>query len=140
MSKFVCGLSGEPVEEAVVSQVSGVVYEKRLIHKWIQGSFDFSLVSFKLERFLTKYIYISCRAKTWLTFDSICSVGVLCLEDDKIYSSRKSYVKENGTDPVNDQQLDTDQLVELKPDCLVKPKALFYFIDYFYNIENFNRT
>ena len=36
MSKFVCGLSGEPVEEAVVSQVSGVVYEKRLIHKWIQ--------------------------------------------------------------------------------------------------------
>jgi len=66
MSKFVCGLSGEPVEEAVVSQVSGVVYEKRLIHKWIQ---------------------------------------------------------ENGTDPVNDAQLDTDQLVELKPDCLVKPKA-----------------
>ena len=36
MSKFVCGLSGEPIEEPVVSQVSGTVYEKRLIHKWIQ--------------------------------------------------------------------------------------------------------
>ena len=36
MSKFVCGLSGEPIEEAVVSQVSGTVFEKRLIHKWIQ--------------------------------------------------------------------------------------------------------
>jgi len=66
MSKFVCGLSGEPVEEACVSQVSGVVFEKRLIHKWIQ---------------------------------------------------------ENGTDPVNDAQLDIDQLVDLKAECLVKPKA-----------------
>ena len=36
MSQFVCGISGETVEEPVVSQVSGTVYEKRLIHKWIQ--------------------------------------------------------------------------------------------------------
>jgi len=66
MSQFVCGISGETVEEPVVSQVSGTVYEKRLIHKWIQ---------------------------------------------------------ENGTDPVNDAQLDIDQLIEVKPECLVKPKA-----------------
>ena len=79
MSKFVCGLSGEPVEEAVVSQVSGVVYEKRLIHKWIQ-------VNSKIFQLFPKW----------------------------------TFIQENGTDPVNDQQLDTDQLVELKADCLVK--------------------
>ena len=84
MSKFVCGLSGEPVEEAVVSQVSGVVYEKRLIHKWIQVT-----------------------SKNFRTFPN------------------SNFFQENGTDPVNDQQLDTDQLVELKADCLVKLGVYF---------------
>mgnify|MGYP003729657451 CR=1 FL=1 len=33
---FVCGISGETPEEPVVSPISGAVFEKRLIHKWIQ--------------------------------------------------------------------------------------------------------
>jgi len=63
---FVCGISGETPEHPVVSPVSGAVFEKRLIEKWIQ---------------------------------------------------------ENGSDPVNDQPLDTDQLIEIKAESLVRPKA-----------------
>jgi len=65
-SLFVCGISGETPEEPVVSPVSGAIFEKRLISKWIQ---------------------------------------------------------ENGTDPVNDAQLDTDQLIEVRPESIVRPKA-----------------
>merc|ERR1712227_445598 len=61
-----CGISGETPEHPVVSPVSGAVFEKRLIEKWIQ---------------------------------------------------------ENGSDPVNDQPLDTDQLIEIKAESLVRPKA-----------------
>jgi len=63
---FVCGISGENPEEPVISPVSGAVFERRLIHKWIQ---------------------------------------------------------ENGSDPVNDSPLDIDQLIEIKPESLVRPKA-----------------
>jgi len=65
-SLFVCGISGETPEEPVISPVSGAIFEKRLISKWIQ---------------------------------------------------------ENGTDPVNDAQLDTDQLIEVRPESIVRPKA-----------------
>ena len=82
MSQFVCGISGETVEEPVVSQVSGTVYEKRLIHKWIQENGTDPGNEFLTMFFLQK----------------------------KIFS-------------VNDAQLDIDQLIEVKPECLVKPKA-----------------
>jgi pre-mRNA-processing factor 19 len=63
---FVCGISGETPEEPVISPTSGAVFERRLIHKWIQ---------------------------------------------------------ENGSDPVNDAPLDIEQLIEIKPESLVRPKA-----------------
>ena len=69
MSKFVCGLSGEPVEEAVVSQVSGVVYEKRLIHKWIQVNSKKSIFSFFFANF--QLLFRKMALIQWMTSSSI---------------------------------------------------------------------
>ena len=48
---FVCGISGETPEHPVVSPVSGAVFEKRLIEKWIQenGSDPGFLIYFYLK-------------------------------------------------------------------------------------------
>lgn len=62
---LVCALSNEIAEQAVVSPVSGYVYEKRLLLK---------------------------------------------------------YLKENGTDPMTNEALNPEQLIEVKSNTLIKPK------------------
>lgn len=62
---LICALSNELAEQAVISPVSGYIYEKRLLLK---------------------------------------------------------YINENGTDPMNNEPLNPDQLVEVKSNTLIKPK------------------
>lgn len=62
---LICALSNEVAEQAVISPVSGYIYEKRLILK---------------------------------------------------------YINENGTDPMNNQVLTPEQLIEVKANPLIKPK------------------
>lgn len=78
---FFCAISGEPPQDAVVSQKSGHVYERRLIIKYIEENGTEPITGDKLE----ETDLISIQASEFRHRSSYCEDGV---SNDDLFASK----------------------------------------------------